>query len=89
MAAASRRREWTVRGHTLTLPPGRFALLLAGAALLALFGNALRAAGLFYLETGLVAWAGGPALHEAVGLAAFALVGGGALALPRFARMAR
>lgn len=66
------------------LDPGRFALLLVVAALLALSGNALRAAGLFYLEAGMVSWANGPALHEAVGLAAFLLVAAAALAPLRF-----
>lgn len=63
--------------------PGRFLLALGLAALLALFGNALRAAGLFYLETGHAPWASGPVMHEGVGLAAFALVAAAALALPR------
>lgn len=34
LCTASRRREWTVRGHTLTLPPGRLALLQMGVSVL-------------------------------------------------------
>lgn len=63
------------------LPPIRFALLLVGAVVVAILGNALRAAGLFYLESGFVPVLQGPVTHEAVGLAAFALVGGVGLAL--------
>ncbi|HEX8389412.1 MAG TPA: archaeosortase/exosortase family protein [Sphingomonas sp.] len=64
------------------LGPARCALLLSGAAVLALFGNALRAAGLFYIETGFIPRLAGSAAHEAVGLAAFALVAGATMALP-------
>ena len=53
--------------------PLRFAGLLATAAAVALAGNALRAASLFYVEAGFVSLPGGPAVHEAVGLAAFAV----------------
>lgn len=73
------------RGHG----PGRFALLLAGAGLLALVGNALRAAALFYLETGFAPRLAGPAAHEAVGLAAFAIVAAATLALPRLLQRSR
>lgn len=63
------------------LPPLRFALLLAGAVVVAIIGNAVRAASLFYVESGFVPMLQGPIAHEAVGLAAFALVAGGAVAL--------
>lgn len=63
------------------LPPVRFALLLAGAVVVAIIGNALRAASLFYVESGFVPMIHGPVAHEAVGLAAFAIAAGGALAL--------
>lgn len=71
------------------LGPARLALLLSGAALLALFGNALRAAGLFYIETGFVPQLDGPMTHEAVGLAAFALVGAATVALPNLLQRSR
>lgn len=64
-----------------SLSPIRFALLLAGAVLVAILGNALRAASLFYVESGFVPMLQGPVMHEAVGLAAFALVGGVGLVL--------
>ena len=63
------------------LQPLRFALVLAGAIVVAILGNALRAASLFYVESGLVPIIHGPVAHEAVGLAAFAIVTAGALAL--------
>lgn len=63
------------------LPLTRFLLLLGAATGVAVIGNALRAASLFYLESGFVPALTSPAVHEAVGLAAFALVGGGTLAL--------
>jgi len=64
--------------------PLRFAGLLTAAAAVALAGNALRAASLFYVETGSVAVPGGPAMHEAVGLAAFAVAA--AVAVPLLSR---
>ncbi|WP_082467298.1 exosortase/archaeosortase family protein [Sphingomonas sp. Leaf25] len=63
------------------MPPARFALLLAATVIVAVVGNALRAASLFYLEAGFVTAIGGPVAHEAIGLAAFAIVAGGAVAL--------
>lgn len=63
------------------LPPLRFAALLVGAVGVAIVGNALRAASLFYVESGFVPMIHGPLAHEAVGLAAFAIVAGGVVAL--------
>ncbi|URW76190.1 archaeosortase/exosortase family protein [Sphingomonas donggukensis] len=62
--------------------PAAFAAILAGAVGVAILGNALRAASLFYLEEGFVALPGDAAMHEVVGLAAFALVAAAAMALP-------
>jgi exosortase/archaeosortase family protein len=56
----------------LRLPPARILVALAAALPLAVAGNALRAASLFYVEAGLIADA--PAWwHDGIGLAAFAL----------------
>ena len=56
----------------LRLSPARMLIGLAAALALAVAGNALRAASLFYVEAGLVADA--PAWwHDGIGLAAFAL----------------
>jgi exosortase/archaeosortase family protein len=52
---------------------GRYAAALAIAVAMAIVGNAVRAASLFYLENGFVAPLQGPIAHEAVGLAAFLL----------------
>lgn len=71
----------SVVGTVRRLPPMRFALLLSGAVVVAVLGNALRAASLFYVESGFVPMLHGGAAHEAVGLAAFAIVAGGAVAL--------
>jgi exosortase/archaeosortase family protein len=70
------------------LPPVRFALLLVGAVWVAIVGNALRAASLFYVESGFVPIIHGPVAHEAVGLAAFGLVAVGAVTLLSCRRMA-
>lgn len=79
----------SLAGVVRALPPHRFALLLLGAVAVAILGNALRAASLFYLEAGFVPGLRGPIVHEAVGLAAFALAGWGALRLvPQAARPA-
>jgi exosortase len=51
----------------------RYAAALAIAVAMAILGNAVRAASLFYLENGFVAPFSGPVAHEAVGLAAFLL----------------
>ncbi|WP_112383124.1 MULTISPECIES: archaeosortase/exosortase family protein [Sphingomonas] len=61
--------------------PLRFAGLLAVATAVALAGNALRAASLFYVEAGFVAVPGGHAMHEAVGLAAFTVAAAAAVPL--------
>jgi exosortase len=55
--------------------PWRYARALGMAVTIAVAGNALRAASLFYLENGFVAPLQGPVAHEAVGLLAFALLG--------------
>lgn len=49
LCAASRRREWTVRGHTITLPPGRLALLQVVLSVL----NWLTIGGVLYLLLGM------------------------------------
>lgn len=51
----------------------RYAVGLAVAVAMAVAGNAVRAASLFYLENGFIAPLRGPVAHEAVGLAAFLL----------------
>jgi exosortase len=51
----------------------RYACALAIAVAMAVVGNAVRAASLFYLENGFIAPLHGPIMHEAVGLAAFLL----------------
>jgi exosortase len=61
--------------------PLRFAAMLAAAVAVAMAGNALRAASLFYIEAGFVAVPGGPAMHEVVGLAAFAVTAVAAVSL--------
>jgi exosortase/archaeosortase family protein len=53
----------------------RYVRTLALATAIAIAGNGLRAASLFYLENGYAAPLGGPAVHEAVGVAAFLLLG--------------
>jgi exosortase/archaeosortase family protein len=52
----------------------RYAGLLAIAVAAAVVGNALRAASLFYLENDFIAPLQGPVAHEAVGIAAFAML---------------
>ena len=52
----------------------RYAGLLAIAVAAAVVGNALRAASLFYIENGFIAPLQGPVAHEAVGIAAFAML---------------
>ena len=59
----------------------RYAGAMAIALAMAIAGNAVRAASLFYLENGLVAPFRGPVAHEAVGLAAFLLFAGLTLVL--------
>lgn len=54
--------------------PWRYAQALVLASGIAVAGNALRAASLFYLENGFVAPLAGPVAHEAVGLMAFVLL---------------
>lgn len=54
--------------------PGRYARALVLAIALAIAGNAVRAASLFYVENGFVERLQGPVAHEAVGLAAFLLL---------------
>lgn len=71
----------SLAGAIRHLPPLRFGFLLAGAVAVAIVGNALRAASLFYVESGFVPIIQGPVAHEAVGLAAFAIVAGGAILL--------
>lgn len=68
-------------GAIRQLPPLRFALLLMGTVAVAIIGNALRAASLFYVESGFVPMMQGRVMHEAVGLAAFAIVAGTAILL--------
>jgi exosortase/archaeosortase family protein len=60
-----------VSAHGLT----RYARSLAIAAAMAIAGNALRAASLFYVEKGFIPALSGPVVHEAVGIAAFAGIG--------------
>lgn len=76
-------------GTILRARPLRFAVLLAGAVAVAVVGNALRAASLFYLESGFVPMMRGQAIHEAIGLAAFAIVAGAAVPLLSGRRMSR
>jgi len=52
----------------------RYAGLLAIAVAAAVVGNALRAASLFYIQNGFIAPLQGPVAHEAVGIAAFAML---------------
>jgi exosortase/archaeosortase family protein len=67
-----------------------YARALAVAFAAALAANAVRAAGLFYLENGFVERLRGPVWHEAVGLACFASAAAATLALvvPRRGRAA-
>jgi exosortase/archaeosortase family protein len=53
------------------LGPWRYAQLCLLAIAVAVLGNGLRAASLFYLETGFLMPLQGPVIHEIVGLAAF------------------
>lgn len=55
--------------------PWRYAKGIAVALAVTIAGNALRAASLFYVENGFVEGLRGPVVHEAVGVAAFALLG--------------
>lgn len=55
-------------------PPLRFVAIIAGALVLAIIGNALRASSLFYLESGFLPIEVDPMLHEGIGLAAFAML---------------
>lgn len=61
--------------------PWRHAQVVAAAICIAIAGNALRAASLFYLETGMFAPLEGPVVHEIVGLMAFALLAAATLAV--------
>jgi exosortase/archaeosortase family protein len=54
----------------------RYATSLAVAVVLAVAGNAVRAASLFYLENGFTGPLRGPLAHEAIGLAAFLMFAG-------------
>jgi exosortase/archaeosortase family protein len=54
--------------------PWLYARALLVALALAIAGNALRAASLFYVENGFVQRLQGPVVHEAVGIAAFLLL---------------
>jgi exosortase/archaeosortase family protein len=70
---------------SLTALVGRFTPLrylgtLAIAVTLAVIGNALRAASLFYVENGFVPSMRGQTAHEAVGIMAFALLAAATLA---------
>lgn len=56
------------------LGPLRYLYLLCLAVIAAVAGNALRAASLFYLETGFLAPFEGSVAHELVGIAAFAFL---------------
>jgi exosortase/archaeosortase family protein len=62
--------------------PGRYLAALAVALVLAVAGNAVRAASLFYVESGIVT-AGMPAAHDAIGLAAFAMTATAFVAIVR------
>jgi len=59
--------------------PFAYARTLLIATTIAILGNALRAASLFYVEHGRIERLQGPAAHEAVGIIAFALVAIGLL----------
>jgi exosortase/archaeosortase family protein len=52
----------------------RYAASIAIAAAIAIAGNAVRAASLFYVENGFAGPLRGPLVHEAVGLVSFALL---------------
>jgi exosortase/archaeosortase family protein len=54
--------------------PIRYARALATAVAIAIAGNAVRAASLFYLENGFVDRLRGPVAHEAVGILSFLLL---------------
>lgn len=54
--------------------PLRYAVALAVALLLAVAGNAVRAASLFYVENGFVERLQGPVGHEAVGILSFLML---------------
>ncbi len=53
----------------------RYGAALVITAVLAIFANALRAASLFYLETGFVPRMEGPVFHELVGISSFVMLG--------------
>lgn len=63
--------------------PLAYARTLALATAIAVFGNALRAASLFYLENGYVERLQGPVAHEAIGVLSFVLVAAAVVAMPR------
>ena len=54
--------------------PWRYVRMLALAVAIAVAGNALRAASLFYLENDFIPQLSGPIAHEAVGIVAFLLL---------------
>lgn len=54
--------------------PWRYARAVAIAAAIAISGNAVRAASLFYVENGFAGPLQGPLVHEAVGLISFAML---------------
>lgn len=64
-------------------PPLAYARTLAIATTIAIVGNALRAASLFYIEHGRIAHLDGPIAHEAIGILAFTLVAIGMLVVLR------
>ncbi|MES2339163.1 MAG: archaeosortase/exosortase family protein [Pseudomonadota bacterium] len=68
--------------------PPAYARTLAVATFIAVAGNALRAASLFYLENGYVDRLQGPVAHQAVGVLAFVMVAVAVLALPQVQRPA-
>ncbi|MBO9712287.1 archaeosortase/exosortase family protein [Sphingomonas sp.] len=68
--------------------PWRYLRALSLATAIAVAGNALRAASLFYLENGFVPQLAQPWAHEAIGLVAFALLAAATLAAIRLPRKA-
>ncbi len=61
-----------------------YAVTLAIAIVISVLGNALRAASLFYLESGAIEQLRGPVAHEAVGLLSFAMVALAVVAATQF-----
>ncbi|WP_162184700.1 archaeosortase/exosortase family protein [Sphingomonas hengshuiensis] len=71
------------------LAPLHYARALMLAVALTIFANALRAASLFYLENGFVPRLSGMVAHEAVGIAAFAMVAAALAAMVMPSKKAR